>query len=61
VLKGVAELAQVGVGGRTLSAPSAAVKPSMAWEKAASVTAGGSGLVETTSAWLMTLSSSQEA
>ena len=46
---------------RTRSAPSAAVNPSSALESAASVTPGGSGLVETASAWLMTLSSSQEA
>jgi hypothetical protein len=43
----------------TLSAPSAAVKPSSARESAASVTPGGSGLVETASAWLRP-SSSQE-
>jgi hypothetical protein len=44
----------------TLSAPRAAVKPSRARERATSVTPGGSGLVETASAWLMTLSSSQD-
>jgi hypothetical protein len=44
----------------TRSAPSAALKPSSARESAASLTPGASGLVETASAWLMTLSSSQE-
>ena len=39
----------------TLAAPRAAVKASIARAKAASETPGGSGFVETTSAWLMTL------
>jgi hypothetical protein len=43
----------------TLSAPRAAVKPSIERERAASETPGGRGCGATTSAWLMTLSSQE--
>ena len=45
----------------TFSAPSAAVKSSIARVSWASDSPGGNGRVETTSAWLMTLSSSVRA
>jgi hypothetical protein len=57
VLEGVAELAQVLVRGQDLGGAQHGGEASTAREKSASETPGGSGLVETASAWLMTLSS----
>jgi len=61
VLEGVAELAQVRVGGEDPIGPQRSGEAVQGAREAASVTPGGNGLVETASAWLITLSSSQEA